>query len=85
MKKIQLLESIFSSLNDFIELPSELTAEYAECEEENAFYDPETQKITLCYEIIEWAESIWHESENPNEVAQNILAFFPCMRSDMPS
>ena len=34
------------------------------------------KKITLCYEIIEWAESIWHESENPNEVAQNILAFF---------
>ncbi len=76
MKKIQLLESIFSSLNEFIELPEELTAEYAECGEENAFYDLETQKITLCYEIIEWAESIWHESENPNEVAQNILAFF---------
>lgn len=75
-EKIQLLESIFSSLGGFIELPSELTAEYSECGEENAFYDPETQKITLCYEIIEWAESISKESENPDEVAMNILMFF---------
>lgn len=75
-EKIQLLESIFSSLSEFIELPKELTAEYAECGEENAFYDPETQKITLCYEIIEWVESISRESENPDEVAQNILTFF---------
>lgn len=75
-QQIELLESIFASLNEFIELPSELIAEYSECGEENAFYDPETQKITLCYEIIEWVESISKESENPDEVAMNILMFF---------
>ncbi len=75
-QQIELLESIFSSLGSFIELPSELTAEYAECGEENAFYDPETQKITLCYEIIEWVESISKDAENPDEVAMNILMFF---------
>jgi hypothetical protein len=75
-EKIELLEGIFASLSEFIELPSEITAEYAECGEENAFYDPEAQKITLCYEIIEWAESISSEGENPDEVAQNILTFF---------
>jgi Putative metallopeptidase len=75
-QKIELLESIFASLGGFIKLPGELTAEYSECGEENAFYDPETQKITLCYEIIEWVESISKESENPHEVANNILTFF---------
>jgi hypothetical protein len=75
-QKIGLLEGILASLSEFIELPNELTAEYSECGEENAFYDPEAQKITLCYEIIEWAESVSSEGENPDEVAQNILTFF---------
>lgn len=75
-QKIELLESIFSSLWGFLRLPPELIAEYTECNEENAFYDPETQKITLCYEIIEWAENISKGTENPDEVAMNILMFF---------
>lgn len=75
-KDMKLLEDIFASLWEFISLPKELTAEYSECGEENAFYDPETKKITVCYEIIEWVEAISKDKENPKEVANNILTFF---------
>ena len=72
----KLLENIFTSLSEFIKLPSDLTAEYGECEEENAFYDPETKKITVCYEIIDWIEKLNKDEEEKEEITKNILTFF---------
>ena len=73
-KEKKLLEAIFTSLWEFIKLPKDLTAEYSECWEENAFYDPATKKITVCYEIVEWAESL--NKTDTDEVSTNILTFF---------
>ena len=47
------LERIADDLNGWLALPTDVTLVFAQCGEANAFYEPETQRITLCYELLE--------------------------------
>ena len=53
LKKEQVLEEIAASLNEAIELPSDVTLVITECGTVNAFYDPEKQEIQICLELLE--------------------------------
>jgi hypothetical protein len=46
------LEETVAVLNETYALPQDLVVWFAECEEENAWYDPEDQSITMCYQIL---------------------------------
>lgn len=47
------LESIAEDLNKTFALPYDITLSFDECGEANAFYDPATHKISICYELVE--------------------------------
>lgn len=52
-KERKLFEEIATSLNNQLILPSDIEVVFSECKEENAFYNPETSQIQMCYELIE--------------------------------
>lgn len=60
-------------------LPDDLTIRFTELDEENAYYDPETNEITVGYEMIDWYRGMFEIDENdPEAVRQDIvdIAFF---------
>jgi hypothetical protein len=49
----QAIEQVIANLNDRIALPWDIVISFEDCDEANAFYDPETRKLTLCYQMID--------------------------------
>lgn len=47
------LKEMIGPLNELLALPKDVYVNYDECGEPNAFYNPETVEITLCYELME--------------------------------
>ena len=46
----QVFDSLVAGLNESLVLPSPIKVVARDCGEENAFYDPQTSEITMCYE-----------------------------------
>lgn len=53
LQQSQEFEEIATDLNTQLTLPQNLAVHFQECGESNAFYDPERNKIELCYELIQ--------------------------------
>lgn len=49
----QALEQVIANLNERIALPWDIVISFEDCEDPDAFYDPETRKLTLCYQLID--------------------------------
>lgn len=52
LKDSQLFDEIAGVLNGSLALPRDLPVRFAECGVVNAFYDPITKSITMCYELV---------------------------------
>ncbi len=62
-----------------LRLPQDIPVTFAECGEDNAFYDPETRSITMCYELFAELGRIFADEESTDEeVGQAMIgaAFF---------
>jgi hypothetical protein len=46
-------EAIAQDLNGALSLPEDVQIEFLQCNSEDAYYDPNSQRITLCYELIQ--------------------------------
>lgn len=75
MKESRALEEWVDSLNAALALPSSVTLAVEECGVANAFYEPEGQRISLCYEFIWDLASQFAENENSDELLAGIFAF----------
>jgi hypothetical protein len=53
----RLLETMADTLNGSFRLPRDLTLTARQCNQVNAFYDPQTQSVWICYE---YARSFWN-------------------------
>jgi hypothetical protein len=49
----QALEQIIANLNNQIALPWDIVVSFEDCEQSDAFYDPENRKLTVCYQLID--------------------------------
>ena len=49
----QAIEKLISDLNQRLILPFDIYVVFTDCESPNAFYDPETREVTLCYQLID--------------------------------
>jgi hypothetical protein len=49
----QALEQVIANLNDKIALPWDIVVSFEDCDTPDAFYDPETRKLTVCYQVID--------------------------------
>jgi hypothetical protein len=49
----QAIEKLISDLNQRLILPFDIYVVFVDCESPDAFYDPETHEVTLCYQLID--------------------------------
>ncbi|MBV9928290.1 MAG: DUF4344 domain-containing metallopeptidase [Acidobacteria bacterium] len=52
-EEIKSLQETADALNKSFSLPHDIYIGFDDCEEANAFYDPEKKKVTVCYELAE--------------------------------
>lgn len=64
-------EDILDGLNESLILPRDVPVRLEECDEINAFYDPEDGSVTLCYELLgHFLELFGNQVEDDSEEAQ---------------
>lgn len=64
------LVELAKSLNDIIALPFDVFLNFDQCGEPNAFYDPNTKEITVCYEFYEDIEEAFKTAyKDPAKIA----------------
>ena len=69
LKKARVLESLADNLNKVIALPTDITLSLDECNEVNAFYAPDKQRIYICYELLEnFAKSFEPDAKSEAEL-----------------
>ena len=49
----QAIEKLISDLNQRLKLPFDIYVVFLDCDAPDAFYDPETSEVTLCYQLID--------------------------------
>lgn len=52
IEKSKVFEDTVGELNDTLSLPSDLRVTFSQCGEVNAFYDSETKRVIMCYELV---------------------------------
>jgi hypothetical protein len=49
----QALQKIVAELNDRIALPYDIAVSFEDCEDPDAYYEPETHRLTLCHQLVD--------------------------------
>ncbi|MGH9881701.1 MAG: DUF4344 domain-containing metallopeptidase [Pyrinomonadaceae bacterium] len=63
------LEKLIADLNNRLILPFDLYLSFEDCELPDAFYDPDTHQITICYQLIdEFYELFSRDSKNKGRI-----------------
>ncbi len=65
-KEAQLFENKAQFLNDGLILPYDITITLEECGTSNAFYDPNTKQIIICYELMDHFAEVFYDSSDTN-------------------
>jgi hypothetical protein len=66
-KETRLLEDTVKELNGTFALPTDVPVVLRECGQVNAFYDPESGEISLCYELVEHYSEIFMADAQTDE------------------
>lgn len=77
----QAIEELISDLNQRLKLPFDIYVVFVDCESPDAFYDPETREVTLCYQLIDdyyylFAKKLKDKVKLDNAVKAATLATF---------
>ncbi|WP_448571921.1 DUF4344 domain-containing metallopeptidase [Trichothermofontia sp.] len=67
LKDTQTIAEIADAVNSYLALPTDIPVNFMECGEANAFYDPENQEISMCYELIQAYVDIFTDEETSDE------------------
>src|SRR6185369_8834872 len=69
IKKEKLLEKAADDLNKALSLPNDIFLRSKDCGEPNAEFDPQTQSITVCYELMEHFSNLYKSDKMKPEDA----------------
>ena len=77
----QAIEKLISELNQRLILPFDMDVSFEDCEEPDAYYDPELHQITLCHQLIDayyllFAKKVKDKSKLDNAVRAATAATF---------
>lgn len=77
----QQLEKLISELNERLILPFDIVVSFEDCEQPDAYYDPEKHQITLCHQLIDdyydlFAKKIKDKTKLDHAVRSAIAATF---------
>lgn len=58
-----LAEELLDRFSEYFVWPRDISVEFRDCGEVNAYYDPDSGRITMCYEMIEHGTELVHRAE----------------------
>ena len=70
-KDAKVLEELATGLNETFALPCNITIEFKELGEANAYYDPNTHRISMGYELMEDLETLFTKSSKNEDVVMD--------------
>ncbi|MCB9563248.1 MAG: DUF4344 domain-containing metallopeptidase [Kofleriaceae bacterium] len=74
LQNVQLFEKVALALNQTIKLPRTVDIQLVDCGTVNAFYDPNSSRIIMCYELLDYfAEMFKPVAQNEEELGNAIL------------
>jgi hypothetical protein len=63
-----------AELNDSFAFPQDIQVTFAECGEENAYYDPAAIEITMCYELIQrYVDILGEDAQSQEEIDLEVI------------
>ncbi|WP_370500644.1 DUF4344 domain-containing metallopeptidase [Mycolicibacterium sp. jd] len=68
----QVLEDMADDINDTLVLPYDIPLLGVQCDEANAFWDPDAKTVTICYEDTANSEQIFADAGDPDPAAAAI-------------
>jgi hypothetical protein len=75
LRDADVFEEVASALNDMLKLPRDLPIVHTACDEENAYYDPRTGRISMCYELLQSIAAVaYQQSSTEEELGERLLA-----------
>jgi hypothetical protein len=70
----QLFEDVAEGLNDTLKFPRNLPVRHVSCGEENAFYDPQSGELLMCYELLSAvAELAYDPTISEEEIGKRLV------------
>jgi Putative metallopeptidase len=63
----RLFEELASGLNATLKFPRDLPVVHTECGEANAFYDPNTRSLSMCYELLNQIASVANDGQSTEQ------------------
>ena len=72
MENSRLLESLSQEVNDWLVLPYDIPVVGAQCGEANDFWDPDENKMILCYEDVDNSLKLFRDDSDPAAAARRI-------------
>ena len=69
IKKAKTLEKAAAKLNSALSLPNDIYLRTKDCDEENAFYDPNDSSVTMCYELMEYFYKLFKLNGETDDMA----------------
>lgn len=73
IRESQLFDATVEELNDTLSLPVDLKIVFTQCGTVNAFYDPENQRVLMCYELLAFFKKQFATDDNDQEAAQQAM------------
>jgi len=69
------LDTIVLRLNDSLRIPKDITLATGHCVEPNASFDPETRRVTLCYELFKWLSEEFEDEVGGEYLVSGTVVF----------
>lgn len=75
LQESKLLSALADHINTFFYFPEDITISMEECQEENAFYDPEQKKIIICYEMLHYYQKYLAKESDTDGMLEDLTTF----------
>lgn len=75
LQKTSIVEDMVEILNNRLALPQDIPVYFTECDESDAFYDMDSQDISMCYELIEEYVEIFTDEDTSKKEYREEIAF----------
>lgn len=62
-----LVQAAAEGLASLLVLPDDIPVKFMNCGEANAFYDPQTGEVQMCYELVDWFVEIWQRERDGDD------------------
>jgi Putative metallopeptidase len=78
-----MLEDMAAGATDLLKLPYDIPLVGQQCDQANAFWDPEDQQMIMCYEYVDFVEDMFAQTGDPDPLESAVNATYATFFHEM--